>query len=57
MNRMATTLDVNDNSDNHNVHNEDDIPPPQLPKHEHQECLDLQYGDVHMVERNQNPTM
>ena len=26
MNRMAVALDVNDNLDNHNMHNEEDIP-------------------------------
>ena len=52
MNRMATALDVNDNSDDRNVHNEEDVPLPSPPKHEHQECPDLQYGNVNMVERN-----
>ena len=55
MNRMATALDVNDNSDDRNVHNEEDLPPPPPPKHERQERPDLQYGNVNMVGRNQNP--
>ena len=43
-------LDVNDNPDNQNVHNEEDIPPLPPPKHQCQEHPDLQYGNVHMVE-------
>ena len=41
MNRMAAALDVNDNPNNHNVHNEEDIPPPPPPEHECQELPKL----------------
>ena len=34
INRLAAILDVNDNLDNHNVHNEEDIPPPPSPQYE-----------------------
>ena len=54
MNRMVAAFDVNDSLDNHNVHNEKDIFPSPPPEHEHQERLDMQYGNVQIVERNQD---
>ena len=53
MNKMATALDVNDNPNDRYVHNKEDIPPPPPLEHKHQECPDLQYGNVHMAGRNQ----